>query len=170
MATKDQALKQAERCLRGLLYYLSKKSSIYDIDVALYIDDETTKRNRRSPRAMACASFKGKVARIGICPNLVKVVAACQVGVLLHELTHLAYNLVGGRDSEIDTDATILHMVPEAGYHYDDCRYEDWKTATIRTAKNIQCVNPDFTVSCMNWFSDKCPDGKVSVQWTKKRT
>lgn len=167
---KNLALDRAEACLRGLLYYLPKKSSVYDIGVTLYIDEATVRRNRKSPRAMACASFNGKVARIGICPNLSNVASSCQVGVLLHELTHLAYGLIGGRDAEVDTDATILHVVPESGYHYDDCRYEDWKTSAMRTAKNIQVVNPDFTINCMGWFAGKCPEGKVVVQWTKKKT
>lgn len=168
MPHHENALKKAARCVRGLLYYLSKKSDVYDIKVRLCTDVPTVKRNLKSARAMACASFDGKVARIGICPNIAMIPNVFLTGVLIHELTHLAFGLVGGRESEVDTDATILHIVPECGYRYEDCEYIDLETAATRTARNLQRVDDDFAANCMDWFAEKCPSDKVSIQWTKK--
>jgi hypothetical protein len=166
---EEKALTAAERCLRGLILYTRGKSPSYDIRVKLYIDKATIKRNRNSPRAMACASFDGKTPKIGVCTNVAQLPPEFLCGVLVHELTHLAYNLVGDRHSEVDTDSTILLVMPEVRYGYEDCEYEDAVTGKARIARNLQRVNEGFAGSCMKWLADRCEEGRVNIQWTRTR-
>jgi hypothetical protein len=162
-------LDRCAKCLRGLIHHLSKNCPAYDLTVRVFIDPAMDKRNRKSARGMACAGFdRDGAPRIGVCRNMGVVGEVFLAGVLIHELTHLAYNLAGV-NGEVETDATILQVAPEARYRYEDCRYEDWKTGNTRTARNLQCVDMSFAVRCTELWAGSCPKDKVQTQWTKKK-
>jgi hypothetical protein len=165
----EMVLGNATQCLRGLIHHLSKNYPVYDLTVKVFIDPAMDKRNRGSARGMACAGFdKDGTPRIGVCRNLNRVGHAFLGGVLIHELTHLAYKLVGDGGSEVDTDATIIQVCPEARYCYGDCQYEDWRTGRLRIARNLQRVDTDFAVRCLYTWADSCPKDKVKIQRTKR--
>lgn len=170
MSPHDEfVLDRCAKTLRGLIHHLSKNCPAYDLTVKLFIDPAMDKRNRGSARGMACAGFdKDGSPRIGVCKNIGVLSDAFLTGILIHELTHLAYKLIGDGDSEVDTDATIMQVAPDAHYRYEDCRYEDWKTGNTRTARNLQCVDVAFAVRCTEQWAKSCPKDKARIQWTKK--
>lgn len=166
---EEAVLDRCSQCLRGLIGHLSAHHPHYDMTVKVFIDPAMEKRNRGSARGMACAGFdRGGSPRIGVCRNIGVLRSSFLVGILLHEMTHLAYKLVGDGGSEVDTDATIIQVAPESHYRYGDCRYEDWRTGNTRTARNLQCVDTLFAMYCMERWFKSCPEGKVMIQRPKK--
>lgn len=159
-------LAHVARCVRGLCHYLPGKSESYSFDLVLVRHDRDRERdNKKQARAMACASVSRlETPIIGVCTNLASLPKPFMAGILLHELTHLAFNLMGSQEAEVDVDAMILELVPEADYRYDDLTYHDRVSGKSRKARNLQRVEDEFAGFCLGWWADKCRDGKVVVK------
>jgi hypothetical protein len=159
-------LQHVAKCVRGLCHYLPGKNENYNFDLVIVRHDRDREReNKKQARAMACASVSREgTPIIGVCTNLANVPKPFMAGVLLHELTHLAFGLMGTPDSEVDVDATVVELVPEANYRYGDLNYRDRVSGKARKARNLQRVEDEFADFCMGWWAEKCRDGKVTVR------
>ena len=159
----NHELKHIATCARGLCHFLPGKHDSYDLGrVVIRHDRDRERDNKKQARAMACASVsRSGDAVIGVCTNLASLPKPFLAGVLLHEMTHLAFGLMGNPEAEVDVDATILELVPEANYGYGDVTYRDRVSGKSRKARNLQRVDEEFANFCMGWWAEKCRDGKV---------
>jgi hypothetical protein len=159
-------LQRVAKCVRGLCHYLPSKNDSYDFDFMVVRHDRDRERdNKKQARAMACASVsREETPIIGVCTNLALLPKPFLAGILLHEMTHLAFNLMGSQEAEVDVDATIMELVPEANYLYEDVTYRDRVSGKSRKARNLQRVEDEFADFCLGWWADKCRDGKVVVK------
>jgi len=169
----EKALRRSDYFVRGLLACLSERcEEAKGLSVELFIDPKTVARNRRSARAMACAGVKRGVGRIGICQNIGQLPDTFLAGVLIHELTHITFGLLGGEDCEVDTDATVLVVAPDAHYRYEDCAYHDWLTGRLRVGRNLQRVSAGFLDKCLHhrMTGKRGIRERVSITWKRKKT
>ncbi len=162
----DHELQHVATCVRGLCHYLPSKHEGYDLGrVVIRHDRDRERDNKKQARAMACASVsRDGDAVIGVCTNLACLPKAFLAGVLIHEMTHLAFGLMGGDKSEVDVDTMIKELVPEANYRYENLTYRDRISGKTRKAANLQCVDEEFAGFCLGWWASKCRDGKVRVK------
>lgn len=162
----NHELQTVATCLRGLLHYLPQKDEAYDYQhIALRHDRNRERDNKKQARAMACASVSRMGEPIiGVCTNLASIPKPFLVGVMIHELTHLAFNLLGSPGDEVDVDATIIQLVPEANYRYEDLTYHDRVSGRSRKARNLQRVEDEFASFCMGWWADKCRTDRVVIR------
>jgi hypothetical protein len=65
-----------------------------------------------------------------------------RMGLLLHEIGHLAIFGFKNLDSEIDVDEWILKSVPEARYKYENVSY--FRDGETQVALNVQRVGSEF--------------------------
>jgi hypothetical protein len=141
---------------RGLMHVLSEAvDPRYRLRLTIRHDRSRDADNRKSPRAMACASFKKGSPIVGVCENIIAVPAPFLVGIMLHELTHLAFNLMGDAGCEVDVDETIMRTAADFGYRYANARYTDVKTGKARVANNLECVDEMFAEQCGGWLSER---------------
>lgn len=160
----DHEMQPVAKCLRGLLHYLGNGEPHYRIPaVTLRNDKDRERDNRKQARCMACASVEPEPT-IGVCAALGALPKPFIAGVLLHELTHIAFNLRGSPEAEVDVDTTIAALVPEAGYRYGNVTYLDRKRGRRRTAHNLQRVDAPFADFCFGLWADQCPPERVIIR------
>jgi hypothetical protein len=156
-------LNHVSKCVRGLCHYLPGKNENYNFDLVIVRHDRDRERdNKKQARAMACASVtRVGTPIVGVCTSLAIIPKPFLVGVMIHELTHLAFNLMGSPEDEVDVDATVLELIPESQYRYEDVAYYDRVSGKLRKARNLQRVDDEFANACMGWWAEKCREGKV---------
>jgi hypothetical protein len=162
----DHELQHVAKYVRGLCHYLPSKHEAYDLGRVIVRHDRDRERdNKKQARAMACASVsRDGDAIIGVCTNLASLPGPFLAGVLIHEMTHLAFGLMGSQEAEVDVDTTVIELVPEADYRYADLTYHDRMSGKSRKARNLQRVEDGFAGFCFGWWSEKCRDGKVIIK------
>ncbi len=153
---KKAELDTVARYTKGLMHVMADAvDPRYQIALTIKHDRTRDADNRKSPRAMACASFKRGSPLVGVCNNIIAIPTSFLVGIMLHELTHLAFNLMGDERCEVDVDETATRLASETGYRYANARYTDVRTGKIRIAKNLERVDEMFAEQCGGWLADR---------------
>lgn len=134
-------MSKAERDLDNLVEYLREEKGWEIPQYELHLSRRQTQDNEIDPRAFAHV-VKGKPDSIFTCAAIEVIPRRFRVGILLHEIVHLHRNLLSTEENEVDVDAVIVTEIPEAGYTYDNLRYE--YRGRVRQATNLQRVTGGF--------------------------
>jgi hypothetical protein len=105
---------------------------------SLIYSREADQNHLNNPRQFAMVE-SGKNA-IYVSGAIEHVPPDVRMGLLIHELGHIHGSL-----DEVDADAWVLSVAPEAGYHYEaEVTFKSPLYEEPVTAKNIQCVSQQF--------------------------
>lgn len=137
-------LSRSEQDFQRLVAYLRHKGTLAPVfdKLDLYYDPKHDEANASDPRAFC---YVRPDRWFVYCSRALEDVAPrVRIGVLLHEIGHLARNAFKGDKSEVDVDTWVLDNVPEAGYHYADHEYYHmWRQEAV-TAKAVEHVSRAF--------------------------
>jgi len=138
-------LPNSELQLRLLLDYLIAEHGLNFrkfSKLCIVHSEEQDIENQKDPRVFCFV--QRNTPRIYATVAMERLPADACVGVLLHEIGHLALDAFNGDDSEVDVDEWCMFTVPESNYHYRDCAYiSPWADFSV-TAKNLEHVKHDF--------------------------
>jgi len=142
-ARKTVELPEANQDLMDLTNYLIENEAISNVlDFEVVHDEVLDADNRKDPRAFCSVAPKDVV--IHCAKNIECLPDEARIGVLLHEIAHVAANAFGDDECEVDADVWIHENVPEAGYNYAASVVYRPTGEESSTAQNLQVVNLDF--------------------------
>jgi hypothetical protein len=139
------ALPRAQRDLDALLSYLIGTGKIPPDWAKIQIrhSAEEDERNRDDPRGF-CHVSPGS-PYIFCSQALENLEPESRIGILLHEIGHMAYSAWNGEAAEVDADRFCVEQVPEADFTYQDCSYRDpWGGAETVNAPALERVSSGF--------------------------
>ena len=152
-------LTRTQADLDNLVAYLIARGHSTDLrGIRVSHDPVIDQVNAHNGRSFARVK-EGDRQRIHVSKWIEDLPRTFRVGILLHELAHLAIPAMGQSedDDEIKVDSWIIENLPEAGYHYEDVYYSDRGLGTdgkypltpndpghARLARNVQCVSAEF--------------------------
>jgi hypothetical protein len=138
-------LEKANRDLQCLVRYLIERSIVDAgyLSITVVHDSRQDKKNEKDPRAFAYV-LDGEWV-IFSAANIEQLPPHSRIGVLIHELSHLAGDTLKSEDEEVDTDLWITEKIPEAGFGYEKgTQYTDIFQPLDRYATYLQSVSPQF--------------------------
>jgi hypothetical protein len=125
-------MRQADTDLTVLCDYLSLPRP------TLYYSKFANDNHLKNPRFLAMV-IEGR-SEIHASTAIESVPADVRIGLLLHELAHAR-----GIMDEVEADAWVIGIVPEAGYHYvDEVSFKSPLYEDPVIARNVQCVSQQF--------------------------
>lgn len=127
------------RLLEGVLKYLLELGQISEKEansIILEVNEDCDRNNQKDPRAF-CRTMRGSPV-IQTTRALTSLPDHFIVGILLHEVGHIATDSFDGDESEVDVDEWALGMIPS--YDYGECVYLSPWTQEKVEAYALECV------------------------------